>query len=148
MRRKVLALSPAWLSGHFHVGKVLLVRGDAAAALAEMHLEPSDFWRLTGLALVHHALGQRAESDEAVRALEARDFGGAAYQMVQVHAFRGEIELAFEWLERAGDAHDSALLFISVDPLLSNLHADPRWPAYLSRFGLVPGTLPSPSNRG
>jgi hypothetical protein len=146
MRRRVLALSPGWLSGHFHVGKVLLARGDAAAALAEMHLEPSDFWRQTGLALVHHALEQHAESDAAVRALEVWDLGGAAYQMVQVHSFRGEIDQAFEWLERAAVAHDSALLFATVDPLLNNLHADPRWRAYLSRYGLITEALPSPSS--
>jgi TolB-like protein/cytochrome c-type biogenesis protein CcmH/NrfG len=148
MRRKVLALSPAWLSGHFHVGKVMLARGDATAALAEMYQEPSEFWRLTGLAIAHHALGQAAESDAAVQALEKRDLAGAAYQMVQVLAFRGEIDRAFEWLETAGVTHDSALLFARLDPLLNNLHVDPRWPAFLSRFGLNGQALPSPSSHG
>jgi TolB-like protein/predicted Zn-dependent protease len=137
MRRKVLALSPGWLSGHFHLGKVLLARGERSAALAEVQQEQSDYWRQTGLALVHHALGQDAESDAALQALMKRDPGGIAYQMVQVHAFRGEIDLAFEWLARAGETHDSALLFTQVDPLLDNLHADPRWPAFLVRLGLT-----------
>jgi tetratricopeptide (TPR) repeat protein len=135
MRRKVLALSPGWLSGHFNLARVLLARNDAAAALAELQLEQSDFWRLTGLSVVHHALGQTAESDAALQALLQTDLGGAAYQMVQVHAYRGEVDAAFEWLERAAVAHDSGLVFTRVDPLLANLHADPRWGRFLSRFG-------------
>jgi adenylate cyclase len=137
MRRKVLALSPGWLSGHFNLARVLLARNDAAAALAELRQEQSDFWRLTGLALVHHALGQAAESDAALRDLMQKDLGGAAYQLVQVHAYRGEVDAAFEWLDRAAATHDSGLVFTRVDPLLALLHADPRWDRFLSRIGLA-----------
>jgi hypothetical protein len=65
------------------------------------------------------------------------DLGGAAYQAVQIHAYRGEIDLAFEWLDRAAATHDSGLAFTRVDPLLTRLHADPRWGRFLSRNGLV-----------
>jgi len=137
MRRKVLELSPGWLSGHFHVGKVLLARNDAVAALAEMQLEPSAFWRMTGLALVHHALGNTAESDAAIAELTRLGLSGAAYQFAQVHGYRGEVDLAFEWLDRAAATHDSGLAFTRVDPLLDSLRADPRWDRFLSRSGLV-----------
>ena len=136
-RRKLLALSPSWLSGHFNLAKVLLARNDAAAALAEMQQEESDFWRLTGLALVHHAMGQQAQSDDALRELMDMHAGGEAYQLAQVHAFRGRNDAAFEWLERAAAAHDSGLTFARVDPLLRNLHADPRWSRFLRRNGLA-----------
>jgi TolB-like protein/Tfp pilus assembly protein PilF len=134
MRRKVLALSPGWLSGHFNLGKVLLARGDKLAALAEMQQEPSDFWRRTGLALVHHALGHTAESEAALRDLVAMSPHGAAYQLVQVHAYRGELGDAFEWLERAVRDHDSGLIYLKVDPLLTSLRADPRWHETLARL--------------
>jgi TolB-like protein/Tfp pilus assembly protein PilF len=137
MRRKVLELSPGWLSGHFNLGKVLLAQNDPAAALVEMQQEQSTFWRLTGLALVHHALGNAAESDAALREFMQLDLGGAAYQAVQIHAYRGEIDLAFEWLDRAAATHDSGLAFTRVDPLLESLRTDPRWSRFLSRNGLV-----------
>jgi len=136
-RRKLLALSPNWLSGHFNLAKVLLARNDAAAALAEVQHEQSAFWRLTGLALVHHAMGQQAQSDDALRELMDMHAGGEAYQLAQVHAFRGRNDTAFEWLERAAAAHDSGLTFARVDPLLRNLHADPRWSRFLRRNGLA-----------
>ena len=135
MRRKVLALSPGWLSGHFYLGRVLLARNDAVAALAVMRQEQSDFWRLTGLAVVHYALGQIAESDAALRELMQTDLSGAAYQLVQVHAYRSEIDLAFRWLDQAAADHDPGLTFTLVDPLLANLHSDPRWGRFLSRTG-------------
>jgi TolB-like protein len=137
MRRKVLELSPGWLSGHFHLGKVLLARNDAVAALAEMQLEPSAFWRLVGLALVHHALGNAAESDAAIAELTRLGLSGAAYQFAQVHGYRGEVDLAFEWLDRAAATHDSGLAFTRVDPLLDSLRSDPRWDRFLARSGLV-----------
>ena len=137
LRRRVLELSPGWLSGHFYLGKVLLARNDAAAALAEMRLEQSAFWRLTGLAVVHYALGQVAESDAALRDLMQTNMSGAAYQLVQVHAYRGEIDLAFEWLDRAAASHDAGLIFTAIDPFLANLHADPRWGRFLRRNGLA-----------
>ena len=31
MRRRLLALSPGWLSGHYYLGRILLERGDARA---------------------------------------------------------------------------------------------------------------------
>jgi TolB-like protein/tetratricopeptide (TPR) repeat protein len=137
LRRRVLALSPGWLSGHYNLGKVLLERKDFTAALEEMRQEPSEFWRQTGLAMVHHALGQAAESEAALRRLAAMESSGSAYQVAQVHAFRGDIDAAFKWLEIAADAHDSGLIFIQVDPLLARLRSDARWNALLARRGLA-----------
>ncbi len=137
LRRKVLELSPGWLSGHFYLGRVLLARNDGAAALAEMQQEQSDFWRSTGLAIVHHALGHAAESDAALRDLMQMDLNGAAYQLAQVHGCRGEIDAAYQWLERAAARHDSGLAFARIDPALALLRADPRWARFLESSGLA-----------
>jgi adenylate cyclase len=137
MRRKVLALSPGWLSGHYYLGRVLLARQDPEAALAEMQLESAPLWQLTGLAIVYHALGRHGESDAALAALKERNTIGISYQIAQVHAFRAEIDAAFEWLERALATHDSGLMDTASDPLLSNLHDDARWIAFLTHAGLT-----------
>ncbi len=137
LRRRVLALSPRWLSGHYNLGKVLLERKDYAAALKEIQQEPSEFWRQTGLAMVYHALGQVADSEAALRKLAAMESSGSAYQVEQFHAYRGDIEEAFKWLDIAVDARDSGLMFVRVDPLLANLRSDTRWNGLLARFGLT-----------
>jgi TolB-like protein/tetratricopeptide (TPR) repeat protein len=137
LRRRVLALSPGWLSGHYNLGKVLLERKDFVAAQQEMLREPSEFWRQTGLAMVCHALGRAADSDEALQRLLEMDSSGSAYQMAQVHAYRGETDAAFKWLETACEKHDSGVMFVRVDPLLARLRTDQRWNALLSRYGLA-----------
>jgi tetratricopeptide (TPR) repeat protein len=129
-------LSPGWLSGHYNLGRVLLARGDRAAALEQMQLEQSEFWRLTGLAITHHALCQEAESTAALRGLLAMDHAGIAYQVAEIHAYRGKVDDAFEWLERAAGIHDSGLSYACVDPLLGTLHADVRWGRFLAQHGL------------
>jgi len=133
MRRKVLALSPNWLSGHFYLGRILLARNDLSGALAEMEQELSDLWRTTGLALVYHASGRSAESDAALAELKQMNPVGIWYQLADVHAFRGESDAALAALERAFETHDSGLADIATDPLLRNLHDDPRWPALVER---------------
>jgi tetratricopeptide (TPR) repeat protein len=136
MRRKLLALSPGWLSGHYYLGRILLERGDLHGALAAMEQEPSPLWRLTGLALVQHALGNRAASEAAFDELRKLDPVGIAYQFAEIHAYRGEIEPAFEWLDRAEATHDSGLTDALANPMMRNLHADPRWAAFVARLRL------------
>lgn len=137
LRRRVLELSPGWLSGHYNLGKILLARNDFTAALDEMQREPSEFWRLTGLALVNHSLGRTADSDAALKQLVEMQSSGSAYQLAQIHAYRGEIDAGFEWLERAGVTNDSGMMFARVDPLLANLRADSRWDRLLARYRLA-----------
>ena len=137
MRRRVLELSPGWLSGHFYLGRILLQKGDLQEALAEMRREQSAFWRLTGLAIVHHALGQAEASDAALSELMQMPTEGAGYQLAQVHAYRGDVDAAFGWLEKAAASHDAGLGFAGFDPLLARLHGDARWRPFLERNGLA-----------
>ncbi len=92
--------------------------------------------RLWVLAIIHHAEGHRAESDAALQALIAKH-PEAAYQVATVYAARNELELAFQWLERAYDQRDPGVTDMKSDPLLRSLHADPRWEAFLRKMRLA-----------
>jgi hypothetical protein len=52
-----------------------------------------------------------------------------------VHAYRGEINSAFEELDRAFDNRENYLPGNLFDPLFDNLHDDPRWPAFVDKMG-------------
>jgi len=56
--RTALALSPGFGGAHYGVGIALLLKGHAAAALAEIQQETSEAWRMLGLSMVSHALGR------------------------------------------------------------------------------------------
>jgi TolB-like protein/class 3 adenylate cyclase len=123
-----------WL--HILLSRVYLARSRPQEALAEAEREPNPIMRLQGLALTHHALAQKQQSDEALRSLIANYQGDAAFQIAEVYAFRGETDRAFQWLDRAYVQRDSGLSETKGDPLLKNLEHDPRYAAFLKKMGL------------
>ena len=55
-----------------------------------------------------------------------------------VHAWRGENDLAFEWLERSFRQRGEDSTNIKINPLLRKLRGDPRWIALLKKTNLPP----------
>ena len=134
--RKALELDPDGAFRHRMLGLALLLKGKTGAALQEMEQETDETWRLSALPLAFHALGRRSESDAALAALKSKHAGEMAYQIAEVHAFRGEADLAFEWLERAYDQRDGGLTDIKGDRFVRGLAGDPRYKALLRKLKL------------
>ena len=134
--RKAIQLDPGGAGRHVSIGLILLLQGKPEAALREMQQEKEEIWRLSGLPLVYHALGRRSESDAALAVLKDKYAGEMAYQIAEVHAFRGETDLAFEWLERAYDQRDAGVSQIKSDRLFHTLIDDPRYKAFLKKMKL------------
>ncbi len=134
--QKVIELSPGSSGLNYYLGCVLLVSGDLDAALAAMEKETLDGFQFTGRALVYHALGNKAQSDVELNSLIEiwRDSG--AYQIATIHAYRGEIDIAFEWLDQAIEKRDTGLSLLRGDPFIDNLRDDPRLDAVMERVGL------------
>jgi hypothetical protein len=105
--------------------------------LDEFQREGHDTFRLLGLALVQHARGRSAESDAALRELIDQNAAGGAKQIAEAYAYRGEADLAFEWLERAYAQRDPGTGMVKVAPRLRSLHGDPRWQPFLVKMGLA-----------
>jgi len=136
--RKSLELAPQGAATHAWLAILLLTRGRNDEALAVALCEPEDWGRLFASAVIQHAAGRSAEADAALRELEDKHGSEAAYQVAQARAARGEIDVAFAWLERAYDQRDAGIFWTKVDPLLQSLHADPRWQPFLAKLGLDP----------
>jgi tetratricopeptide (TPR) repeat protein len=139
--RTSLKLTPESIGLHYDVGLVMLLKGDAKAALAEMRLEIDEAWRLTGLALAYHALGQKSASDGALAELIEKHERSWSETIARVYAFRGETDEAFEWLDKAVANKDTGVWNSVSQPLLRSLHNDPRWLPYLRRIGKAPEQL-------
>ena len=133
--RKSLDLAPQRVAAHSALAAVLFAEGRWDAALEEALREPDDAYRLWGLAILHHAAGRAAESDESLRAMIASHAGTMAYQIADVFAARGEADAAFEWLERAYAQRDGGLAAVKISPRSRSLHGDPRWRAFLKKMG-------------
>ena len=138
--RTALRLSPGFVGGHSILGLALLQKGDAEAALAEVQREPEEVGRLLALPIVYHALGRSVESDATLAELIAKYEKDAAYDIASIVAYRGEVDRAFEWLDKAL-AYHYALSDIAIEPLFDNLRHDPRWLPFLRRIGKAPEQL-------
>lgn len=57
-------------------------------------------------------------------------------EVAQVHAWRGETEEAFAWLDKALALHDGGMMMIKYDPFLVSLRADPRYAGLVRTMGL------------
>jgi serine/threonine protein kinase/Tfp pilus assembly protein PilF len=133
---KALELNPDYAGPHGRLGEIYLALGRAEEALSQSRQETHTSARLKVAGESNYALGRRKESDAALEELTAWGHLTAAYQIAELHAYRNEVDLAFEWLDRAYAQHDSGLLWIKIDPDLKNLHNDPRYAAFLRKMRL------------
>ncbi|MEJ0007554.1 MAG: hypothetical protein WDM77_14620 [Steroidobacteraceae bacterium] len=134
---RLLRLHPDYGGVNSSVGIAYLYLGQFSAALKAIQSEADQAYRLGGLAMVYSALGRRAESDAALNSLTENFASSDPCEIAEVHAYRGEIDAAFEWLDRGYQQHNSGMLDVKTDPLLRNLRGDPRYQALLSRMGLA-----------
>ena len=134
--KKTLELNPQFQRAHMYLGRNYLFSGKTELAFKEMQQENLEVFRNFGLALVYHALGQINEADKAMREFSDRYQNEWTYLMAELHAFRGEKEKAFKWLDNAYNKKDGWLVFLKGDPLLKNLESDPRYNAFMKKMNL------------
>ena len=134
--RRALEISPTYLWAHWSLGTVLLTAGRLDAALSQMQLATPDCAGDLGLALVYHAMKRKAESDAALARATKAYAQQCAYGIAEVHAYRGEIDQAFAWLDQAHRQKDVALYRVKGDPLLRNLEPDTRYKTFLRKMKL------------
>ena len=139
--RTALSLNPGMGTLHFALGVALLLKGDAAGALAEIEQDTGEIYRMIDLPMAYHALGRKADSDAALAALIAKYEKDAPYNIAYVYAFRGEADKAFEWLDKAIEYHDAGLSQIVPEKLFDNIRSDPRWLPFLRKIGKAPDQL-------
>ena len=134
--RKLLELNPAYATGQAQYGIILLLMGKKPEALAVAQQESDEASKFIALASVYWAMGRQADSDSALASLERGYAHANAYGIAQVHAYRGEPDAAFAWLERADQHVRGSLEDVKFDPMFRNLHSDPRWTAFLRKMNL------------
>ena len=92
--------------------------------------------RLPGLSLVYHTLGRKADADAALALMKEKYADDRAFRIAEAHAWRGENDLAFDWLDRAYAVREVFLADIQLSPYLQRLVDDPRFKAFLRKMKL------------
>jgi TolB-like protein/lipopolysaccharide biosynthesis regulator YciM len=135
-RRKVLEISPTYERGHLDLGLTLVAEGKLELALAAIRQETADGGRDAGLAIVYHAMGRKADAAEALARFTKEHANDRAYRIVQVHAYRGDGDQAFTWLDRAYRQKDVDLWFFIGNLPFKALESDTRYKAFLRKMTL------------
>jgi TolB-like protein/Tfp pilus assembly protein PilF len=138
---RVVELNTAAPWAHAGLGLCYLLENKFEEAATEAQADAAEWARLLIVSCARWAQKRVQDSDAALNDLIKNDAETAAYQVAEAYAYRGDTDNAFEWLERAHRQRDPGLCGLRKDPLLVNLHADPRWDAFLHTMGLADDQL-------
>jgi TolB-like protein/Tfp pilus assembly protein PilF len=125
--RRALELSPDRQRAQSYLALALLAQNRKAEAEAEFRkLDPTDFRRLVGLAVMAAQAGDQVTAMSHLRVIQQQLGDAAHYQYGQIHCQLGSPDRSLEELEAAWSARDAGLAAIRVDPLLDPLRGKPR----------------------
>ncbi|OPZ12088.1 MAG: Transcriptional activator CadC [Alphaproteobacteria bacterium ADurb.BinA280] len=120
---------------NFYLALCDIYEGQPEAALQRLELS-STLFRLLGTVIAQHERGDHAASDIALQKLIDQFAIPDGYWIGAAYAWRGELDQAFHWIERAIEGGDSSAAYLLFDPLLANLRDDPRYQRLVDRVGL------------
>ncbi|HEX5031110.1 MAG TPA: protein kinase [Candidatus Eisenbacteria bacterium] len=133
--QKSIELAPQRVGARALLAFTLRAMGRGEEAMAAANEETMEVYRIWSLAIIHHHEGRHDESSRMLALLEGKYADDAAYQIAEVHAARGAVDPAFEWLERAYRQHDGGLAGMKASVNFRPIHSDPRWTTFLLKVG-------------
>ena len=134
--RQLLGMNPDFPGARAFRARIKLIQQKPESAMKEVDQEANAFWKRYSEILVLSASGRAEEANDPLERLMVEDGPHAAYQVAEILAFRGDLDGAFRWLDKAYVQRDGGMKELLGNFFLNNLHGDPRWPELLSRMGL------------
>jgi serine/threonine protein kinase/tetratricopeptide (TPR) repeat protein len=134
--RRYSQIAPDSVDSRLNLARNQVLRSRLKEALALFEALPDEASRLWGRAVVEHGLGHRAASDAALKVLVEKDGLEGAVRIAEVHAWRGDEDAAFEWLDRALADPGSLAGEFRMNPFFRSLRGDPRTSAVLRKMKL------------
>ena len=137
--RQAVRISPDGLAHRYFLSLLLVNQRKYDEALAVASADINEWSRLAALAHIHCASGRRAEALVLLQELIAKYGDIATVHIAIAYASGGEIDAAFEWLERAYVQRAAPLiLLLAWSHVFKGLLPDPRWTALLKKMQLAP----------
>ena len=137
--QKTVELEPRFGLAYFYLGETWTMQGKYHQALAAMQkaLEVSgDYpWAACYIGAIHAFLGNRKKAEEILHKCELQ--GRTPVVVAFVHLALGEIDQAFEWLEKAYEQCEFLFTWVTVIPEFDPMRSDPRFQDLLRRAVLA-----------
>ncbi len=139
--KKTLGLDENFAYAHTYLGRTYMMMGEyenAAKEYEKAFALGSDPRVIMLSACNYSKIGKRAEALKKIEELKkiAQEKYVSPYYFALAYTSLGDKNQAFEWLEKAFAAREGRMTLIKVDPLLDDLHSDPRFTDLLKRVGL------------
>lgn len=144
---KTLELDPSWPLVHLWRAQNYELQGLFSEAIphyeTSVALDEASFAAPFALGSLGHAYAKSGRIEEARAVLEQLDELAESryvrpYERAVVYAGLGDLELCFEWLERAYEERSTEMPFLAVLPIRADIENDPRFAELVRRLGLEP----------
>ncbi len=129
LRSALRLVEPGRYPMYRDLGRVLMFKDDPEAALEAFEKDDD----LQGITIALHDLGRQEEFEAALARLY--EAGNPGY-LATVYAWIGDVDKAFENLEKDYSFDRASLSRIVHYPVFRSLHDDPRWQALLHKLGM------------
>ncbi len=139
--RVAMNLNPEISGGHYKLGTALLISGEPEQALVQFEQELDPEYKLKGRTSCLHTLNRMEEFEASLAQL--RDQYGEQWpsEIAHVYAWIGDLDKAFEWLEKAVAMDEAGIGNSGWSEWLRPLHDDPRWQGLLEKLGISDAQL-------
>jgi TolB-like protein/Flp pilus assembly protein TadD len=141
--REAISLDPSFYAPYFFLGETLMRIGrhaEALSTLAEAHaLSPRSLLVIAMTGTVYAEMGDHQSARAMLKRLfdtAGKNFDPGLFASI-IHAALGEIDVAFELIERAIERRFNPIYILRCLPL-DPLYDDPRYTSCLRRIGLPP----------
>jgi adenylate cyclase len=132
--RKALELSPAAPNILKAISRIRLLQGYPEEAYEIIQQLPEDFEKLYYLANTEYTLGNIEGADATLLEYQEKYAAEFPIGLAGIHAWRGNGDLAFDWLNRAISQDPNLAREWTDDQFLSELHDDPRWEEFVAHW--------------
>ncbi len=92
-------------------------------------------------AIAFQDLGRSVDVDAELQQIDMSGARSSPFIIASVHAYSGDADVAFEWLERAMEVGDDNLVEIRGGYLFEKIENDPRWQPFLAKIGISDADL-------
>ena len=138
-----IAMNPGYFYPHHVLGMVYSAKSMSREAVAEFEkaaeLSGGSSFLMAELANCYCEIGRLDETEKIYSALKKRSEVEYVSPMCfyEIHKSKGELNYAYEWLERACNEHDSYLIWVNISPVKKyRIPDDPKFKALLKKVGL------------
>lgn len=140
---KAFAIDPGFWVAHIVMGKIHERSGRPAAALESLDKAygfsggNTEALSIKGYVLARN--GRRGEAEQMVHELirSGQSRFVPPYNVALIYAGLGDRESSLEWLNKAFEARDAHMVFLTIDPKWDDLRSHPRFQQLLRRCGFV-----------